>query len=409
MNEAIHGFTVKDRVKIALAFLTVIPLVLVLFSGVGRDAPEIVALVTSVSIIAAGYSLAWGTESLQFIVSQVLALAFLAVVQVLPEYSIEAVLSYQGAFDPVILHYATASMTGANRLLLGVGWPSIVIISYLMSRKRGEKRSSTLVLDSNQSVSVFFLAISTAYSFIIIIKGTLTVIDAMILVLIYASYVYVARKLPPVSREELERVEGPVRAISNLSIWRRYFAIALLLVLGGFIIFTGSQPFVESILEIGRRFKIDEYLLIQWLAPFLTEFPEGVTAVYWATKSRLAPVAIANLVSSKVNQWTLLIGTIPVVYSVALASFQPIHLTNVQIEEILITAAQSLYGVTCMLDLKFDIKEGGLLLALFFVQFFVPPLRIEVTVAYFLLSAFEVIRIRKNVIVFSSMKEIIRS
>ncbi|MBI3116942.1 MAG: hypothetical protein HYZ12_06370, partial [Thaumarchaeota archaeon] len=73
-------FTSGDKVRIALAFLSVVPLSLVLFLGAGRSSPEIVVLVTGAAIIAAGFSLAWGTESLQFVVPQVLALALLAIV-----------------------------------------------------------------------------------------------------------------------------------------------------------------------------------------------------------------------------------------------------------------------------------------------------------------------------------------
>ncbi len=401
-------FTTSDKVRVVLTFLSIVPLTLVLFLGVGKSSPEIVALVTSVAIVAAGYSLAWGTESLQFVVPQVLALALLAIVQVLPEYSIEAILSYQGAFDATILHYATASMTGANRLLLGVGWPSVVIMSYLTSRRRGEKGSTIVKLDAHQSSSVFFLTVSTVYAFIIVIKATLTIIDAVVLVAIYAAYVYVARKSSPVDKKELEKGEGTSRAISHLPRRKRYLVIAAFLALGGFIILVGSHPFVDSVLELGGRFNINEYFLIQWLAPFLTEFPEGITVAYWATRARLAPLAIANLVSSKLNQWTLLLGTIPVAYTLALASFQPIQLTSLQVSEILITAAQSLYGAICLFDLKFDIREGSVLLGLFLVQFFIPPIRLEVTVAYLLLSAYELYKTRNKIDLFSNMIMIIR-
>ncbi len=401
-------FTSGDKVRVALAFLSVVPLSLVLFLGIGKSSPEIVALVTSAAIIAAGYSLAWGTESLRFYVPQVLALALLAIVQVLPEYSIEAILSYHGAFDATILHYATASMTGANRLLLGVGWPSVVIISYLASRRRGEKGSTFVKLDSHQSSGVFFLTLSTVYSFVIVLKATLTIMDAAVLVAIYASYVYAAMKSSPVDKKELENSEGTSRAISHLPRRKRYLVIPAFLALGGFIILVGSIPFVDSILELGRRLNINEYLLIQWLAPFLTEFPEGITVAYWATRARLAPLAVANLVSSKVNQWTLLLGTIPVAYTLALTSFQPIRLTTLQVDEILITATQSLYGAICLFDLKFDIREGSVLLGLFLVQFFIPPLRLEVTVVYLLLSAFELYKTRGKIDVFSNMIMIIR-
>src|SRR5712692_6756519 len=143
----------SEIAPIVISLLTLLPFVATVLLGFGRGSPTIVATVTGLALLAASFELAWGTESLQFVISQVLALAILATVQVLPEYSIDAVLSFNGAFDPTQLHFATASMTGANRLLIGAGWPIVFLISYITSRKNPTIRGS-LRLEREQAVEI---------------------------------------------------------------------------------------------------------------------------------------------------------------------------------------------------------------------------------------------------------------
>src|SRR5207253_4555275 len=130
----------------------------------------------------------------------------------------EAVLAFQGASDPLLLTFATASMTGANRLLLGLGWPAVVIIGYVAVRRRGEEPGKYVKLEPHQSVGVFFLAVATLYSFVIFLKGTLNVGDALILGEVYVSYIFVANKVPPRHQEQLESVEGRALSVASMMI-----------------------------------------------------------------------------------------------------------------------------------------------------------------------------------------------
>jgi cation:H+ antiporter len=408
MASADSAFSWADKLQLLFTFGAALLVVLTLVFNPEHSSPILVAIVAGIGLIVASYSLAWGTEVLQFVVSQVLALAILALVQVLPEYSIEAVLAYHGATMPIQITYATASMTGANRLLLGVGWPLIVFISFIATKRRETKPRTYLLLEPQQSVEVFFLAIATAYSFVILAKGTLDIADAVVLVAIYSVYLYIARKIPPVGIEEVEGTEGPPRAILKMSQTRKAVAIVSLLAIGIVLIVIAADPFVRAVLQLAVALNLSEYLFVQWIAPVLTELPEALTAFYWATRSRYATVAIANLVSSKVNQWTLLIATIPVVYSVALGSLQPIHLTRLQGSEILLTAAQSAYGVACLLDLKFGISEASTLLSLFLVQFFFPEARFLVTILFIFLSVYELARTYRKITVFSNLRDVIK-
>ncbi len=400
------GFSRRDRAYIFLAFLTLVPFFATIFLGLGRNSVVVVALVAGIGMVAASFTLAWGTESLQFIVSQVLALAILATVQVLPEYSVDAVLAYNGALDPIQLHFATASMTGANRLLLGLGWPAVFFVSQLASRKKPSLRGY-LQLEKTQALEILFLGISTLYSFFIIVKGTLDVIDAAVLIGMFVAYLYLAAHIPPLEKERVEEMEGPALAIGRMRGVRKFMVILSFIGVGTFMTFFGAQPFVSSLLQIGAALRVDQYLLIQWVAPFLTELPETVTVFYWAAKSSHGPMAIGNLVSSKLNQWTVLVGTIPLLYNLALARFQSIVLTQLQSSELLLTATQSIFGVICLLDLHLSLREALLILGLFLLQFFVPPVRIEVSAAYIALSAVELLLMRNRMVIFQEVRGII--
>lgn len=398
----------RERFSITLALLTLVPFVATVVFGFGRDSALIVVVVTGLGMAAASFELAWGTESLQFVVSQVLALAVLATLQVLPEYSIDAALAYNGASDPTQLHFATASMTGANRLLLGAGWPVVFFVSYLASRGKNPKAGSYLQLDRAQALEVLFLGISTLYSFLIVVKGTLDILDAAALILVFASYVYIAARIPPLAKERLEEMSGVALAVGRMRPSRRYGVIISFVAVGGLVTILGAQPFVGGLIEIGGALGISQYLLIQWLAPFLTEFPETVTVLYWAGRSNRGSLAMGNLISSKLNQWTLLVGTIPIVYNVALARFQSIALTQLQLSELVLTASQSIYGVVCLLDLQLSSREAISLLALFLVQFFIPPIRLEVSAVYLLLAAVELLLTRGRIVIFRQVGEILR-
>jgi cation:H+ antiporter len=402
------GLKRRERLSIALALLTLVPFVATVVFGFGRDSALVVVVVTGLGMAAASFELAWGTESLQFVVSQVLALAVLATLQVLPEYSVDAALAYNGASDPIQLHFATASMTGANRLLLGAGWPVVFFVSYLASRGENPKAGSYLQLEREQALEVLFLGISTLYSFFIVAKGTLDLLDAAVLILIFASYVYLAARIPPLGKERLEEMGGVALAVGRMRRSRRNVVILSLVTLGGLVTILGAQPFVGGLIEIGGALGVSEFLLIQWLAPFLTEFPETVTVLYWAARSNRGSLAMGNLISSKLNQWTLLVGTIPIVYNIALARFQSIALSQLQSSELFLTASQSIYGVVCLLDLQLSWREALSLIALFLLQFFIPPLRLEVSAAYLILAAFELVQTQGRIAIFRQVKEILR-
>lgn len=377
------------------------PFIAVIFLGIGSESPSVLALVAGLSIVAAAFALMWTTESLQFYVSQTLALALLAMLQVLPEYSFEVVLAWEGVID-----LALASMTGANRLLLGLGWPVILFIAYLSSRMKSGTGIREIRLNASQSLEVFFLVVATSYAFIILAKGSIELVDAAVLIGIYALYIRFAARAPPENIEHIDMLAGPSRKIMTLQRRRKRMALTSLVVFGGFIILFGAEPFITSLRAVAVLIGLSQFLFIQWVAPFLSEFPESTSAFIWAGRIRFAPMAMANLISSKLNQWTLLIATIPIVYSLSLGAPGVIPLTGLQFEEVLLTAAQSSYGVTCLLDLRFRLRDAVVLFVLFMAQFLVPAIRLEVAIAYFAATAIELAIMKDRMLLFRELRDL---
>src|SRR5690242_6039339 len=93
------------------------------------------AVWTFPTILSSSFIVAWAAEAAQFYISQGLALALLAWVQVLPEFAVEAVIAWHQAV-PLM----TANFTGALRLLTGLGWPMIWLVHALARRRRGERQ-----------------------------------------------------------------------------------------------------------------------------------------------------------------------------------------------------------------------------------------------------------------------------
>ena len=131
-----------------------------------------------------------------------------------------------------------------------------------------------------------------------------------------------------------------------------------------------AQPFAESLIGAGTQLGIDRFLLVQWLAPLASEAPEFIIAILFAARGK-GTAAIATLISSKVNQWTLLIGSLPVAYMIG-GGGAALQLDGRQIEEVLLTATQTMMGITLILGLRFHRTAAWALLALFVVQFPIP-------------------------------------
>ena len=160
--------------------------------------------------------------------------------------------------------------------------------------------------------------------------------------------------------------------------------------IGGALLFVTAHPFLESMLAVAGLFGIGQFFLVQWVAPFLSEFPEKVSAFYWAKRVDRAPMALMNLVSSNVNQWTILAAMIPLVYGWSSAAaghgFIAFRFDAGQQLEIALTLAQSFLALLLLMEMKFGWGDAALLFILWLAQFLEPSWRLEVLALYLLWS-----------------------
>lgn len=321
------------------------------------------------SVLGSAILIAWGAEAAQFLISQGLALAILAWLQTLPEFAVEAVISYQAGKDPSKIHLMTANFTGSLRLLVGLGWPMIYATAAFFHRRRSKAALKTIELETEHAIEVVALAPPILYFFVIWLKGSLDWYDSIVLTVIYAAYLVVLNKIPPQSEEKLEDMERIPRLILSQSPRVRNTIIVSLFVAGGLILYLVAHPFLESMLGIALTIGISQFVFVQWVSPFLSEFPEKVSAFYWARKVHSAPMALMNMVSSNINQWTMLVAMLPLVYAYSRGGFASIPFDDHQRLEIILTMGQSVLGMILLANMRFSSWEATALFVLWLVQF----------------------------------------
>jgi len=349
--------------------------------------PEWEALTAGLAIFGAAFILSWAAELAQLDIPQTLALAVLALLAVLPEYAVDMYFAWMAGKNPQYTAYATANMTGANRLLIGVGWATVVFTYWL---KTGKKAFD---LEPSHKIEIFYLGLATLYSFVIPFKKQLDLLDAAILITIFVLYMRAASRAAHVEPE----LEGPTEMIAGWGVQPRRVVNVLLFALSGYTIFISAEPFAEGLLATGRTFGIEEFLLVQWLAPLASESPEFIVAILFALKANPG-ASIGTLISSKVNQWTLLIGMLPIVYMISADQITPMQMDSRQVEEILLTAAQSLFAVAVLANLSFSLGEAALIFVLFSTQLLIPDPRFRYLYSflYILLAVGMVVMSREN-------------
>src|SRR5919106_457180 len=333
------------------------------FTG-SHPAPELQALSSGIAIFGAAFMLSWAAELAQKDIPQALAIALLALIAVLPEYAVDMYFAWAAGKDPRYTSYAMANMTGANRLLIGVGWAAVVATVWL---KTGKK---SIQLEPEHRIEIFYLGLATIYSFVIPFKARLDLLDAAVFITIFGFYMRAACKASHVEPE----FEGPPAMIEHWGEGPRRTMTVLFFLFSGFTIFIAAEPFAEGLLATGRTFGIEEFILVQWLAPLASESPEFIVAILFAMRANPG-ASMGTLVSSKVNQWTLLIGMLPMVYAVSAGEVKPMVMDSRQSEEILLTAAQSLFAVAILANLSFSLTEAVIVFVLFTTQLFIPDPR----------------------------------
>ena len=347
-------------------------------SAVVVKAAPLTALWTFPSVLFSAFLVAWGAEAAQFLVSQGLALAILAWLQTLPEFAVEAVIAWEAGKDPAKVHLAIANFTGSIRLLVGLGWPLVYFVAAFFARRTGRRKTWVAIeFDDEHSIEIVGLLPPLLWFTVIWWKGTLGLVDAAVLTACYFAYLIALLRVPPREGDVEEMEDLP--AVSKWALaWgpgRRGWAIAGIFLVGGVILAVSAHAFVESMLALAMTAGVSQFVFVQWVAPFLSEFPEKLSAFNWARQITKAPMAVMNLVSSTINQWSILSALIPVIYSISRGTPSAIVFDPHQRLEILLTILQSFLGWLLLVNLDLRAFEAGILFVFWLVQFAFPATR----------------------------------
>jgi cation:H+ antiporter len=267
-------------------------------------------------------------------------------------------------------------MTGANRLLIGFGWAAVVICYWLKTRK------TAVALEPAHSMEISYLTVATVYSFLIPLKGTLSLLDTVVLLVIFGFYVVSASRAGMAEPE----LGGPSELLGGLPKLQRRSATIGLFLLAGLTIGLAAEPFAESLLATGRAYGVEEFILVQWIAPLASESPEFIVAILFALRGNPG-ASIGTLISSKVNQWTLLIGMLPLAYSASAGHVSAMVLDRRQVEEVAVIA-----------NLRFSLLEATVVAVLFGSQLFFPSptVRYAYSIGYIVLTVLLLVLNREN-------------
>jgi len=371
----------------------------------------VVAFFTFASVVCTAFLISWAAEASEFSVSRGLALAVVAIVQTLPEFFVEGTIAWKAGQQLALWEgNVIANFTGANRLLTGLGWPLILITLAVQRRRKpglGEAGPTVVKLRKEQSIEVVFLLISSLWYLVVLLKGTLTILDTVVLGAIFVLYLWLLSKLPSEKEDPKEVLAASPLALVELETTRhRALAIGFLFTFSGLVFLVITEPFVDSIASIATQLlgAGSVFFFLQWIAPFLSEFPEKVTAFNWARRVKLAPMALLNLVSSSVSELTVLVAIIPVIFSLSLGEVGTIHVSAHNVE-ILLTMAQSLYACASLLDLEYNMRTGSTLFVLWAVSTAFVETRLVISVLFLLLAGLEAVVHRRRIVVFSAFRE----
>ncbi len=380
----------RSPLKIALALLVAAPALAARLASV-EPGPYASAAVFGAAIVASAFLLAWAAEAAQVDISASLATALLALIAVLPEYAVDLYFAWASGHRPEMAPFAAANMTGSNRLLIGFGWPLVVLVCAAGMRRRREPWAG-VEMEPRSRVELAVLAIASLFAFVIPLSHEISLVDSAVLLGIFAAYAW------RVSREERHEPDlvGVAAEIAALARGRRRLVVTGLFAAAGAFILAAAEPFANALVTSGRQLGVDEFLLVQWLAPLASESPELLVAALLAWRGA-GGAAIGILLSSKVNQWTLLVGSLPIARLVG-GGAGGLPLGARQVEEFYLTAAQTVLGFAILANLRFSRSEAAALLAMFLLQFPFPgrEIRLVFSAAYLVLAVAILVRNRRS-------------
>ena len=348
-----------------LCFAIAAPAVALRASGV-HPAPILALVVFGGAVVAASFLLAWAAEAVQVDISGGLAIALLAFIAVLPEYAVDLYFAYSAGTQPEYVHYAAANLLGANQLVLGLGWPLVVIVGLRAIGRRKGRTVRELVLSRRRRIELAFVGISGVLGFVMPLSAQIHLALGLVLLAVFGLYLWQIARQPQTEPELI----GTAAGLATLPTSRRRWLLAGLFVFSATAVLASAEPFAHALIDTGTQLGVNKVLLVQWLAPLASEAPEFIIAILLALRGN-ADDGLGALLSSKVNQWTLLVGSLPIAY-LAGGGHLALPLDARQVAETTLTAAQTMLGFAVLVRLRFHLRWALALLGLFAVQFALP-------------------------------------
>jgi len=354
-------------------------------------ADELALLTFGAAVVAAAFLLAWAAEASEVDISGSLAIALLALIAVLPEFAVDIYFAYTAGSKNGYAAYAAANMTGSNRLLIGFGWSLVALVYIVAARLRARRQPrqpgvppvNHVRLWPQNRIELGFLGLASLYAVVIPLTRRLAWYDAVVLIGLFGLYMWRTGRAehgPP----DLIGVSARIAALPAV---RRRAVVLAMFCFAALVVLAAAKPFAEGLIGTGHALGIDEFLLVQWLAPLASEAPELIVATVFALRGNGAK-GVGTLLAAEVNQWTLLVGALPIAY-LAGGGHGGLPLDARQNAEFILTSAQAVLGFAVLLNLRFHRWEAVAMLALFAVQFALPSAsaRTMLALAYLALAA----------------------
>ena len=356
-----------------------IPGVTIRLAGIPID-PALEVLIFGIGIVGGAFLLSWAAEVAQMDVSASLAIAVLAFIAVLPEYMIEATLAWNAgesysqlgiAGSGVVtkeMSLVAANVTGANRLLIGLGWSAVIILFWLRRRKGFDMRGLL-------TLEMPMLLVATLLTLIVAFTKSIPIWLAVVFI---GAYIFYLWRSSMQGAKEPELIGAGAMIASFRPLYRRLWVLALF-IYSAAVIVIAAEPFVVGLQATGEQLGISEFLLIQWIAPLASESPEIIVAVLFALRTK-PDDGLTTIISSQVNQLTLLVGSIVVVFSISAGApltfpldyFEPsnffVRLASpfgLQASEFLLTAAMAAFAMLLLSTRIVKLWHGLTLFSIF--------------------------------------------
>jgi cation:H+ antiporter len=325
-----------------------------------------------IGVVGAAFLLAWAADAGEAVFSGGFVLAAVALIAILPEFIVEIRFAYIQETELV-----SANLTGATRLLITGAIATPLALAYV-ARKRGDA-AGMFELATSRRLDLAILLVAAIFAIQIIARGTLTVIDGVVLI---ALYVFYARRVQGTHGEE-PAVVGVPAGLLTLPPQHVRSVITALILGAAAVVVTIANPFADALLATGTSLGMDPYLLIQTIVPGASEAPEFVVVAVLVANRRPAQ-GLALFLASSATQWTLALGALPIAY-LAGGGGMSLPLAGRELIELALTVALTLFGVAALAVLRPTRFDAWLVIGVFAVQFLYPTPFVRMAATFVLL------------------------